>query len=129
MKSLPSVAISLFDSAIKYLNNKNVELEKLDIFNHIVELYLNEAYILFSIDNREKALEKLNDAIIEINEWKSVINDPENETDSTTSKRLLCYKSMLIYQTKAEIDITLDTYKPMIIIYLFSTTVKIFYSL
>ena len=110
MKSLPSVAISLFDSAIKYLNNKNVELEKLDIFNNIVELYLNEAYILFSIDNREKALEKLNDAIIEINEWKSVINDPENETDSTTSKRLLCYKSMLIYQTKAEIDITLDNY-------------------
>lgn len=108
MKSLPSVAIALYEAAIKYLNNKNVELERLDIFNNVVELYLNEAFVSFSIDNRDKALEKINDAIIEVNEWKSVINEPENEADTSLSKQLLYLKSMMIYQTKAEIDITFE---------------------
>ena len=117
IKSNPTVAISLYDCAAKYLMGKTSGTPFFNqIFEDIFQLNLNSALVNYSLDSRDKTMAKLNDCLFAINEWTNILEEyytEKKEYDQEEKNSKLLYineKLLLVYQTKAELEKSFENF-------------------
>lgn len=117
IKSIPTVAINLYDCAAKYLMSKSSSNPFFNqIFEDILQLNLNSALVNYSLDNRERTISKLNDCIFTINEWTNTLNEyyaeikEYNQEDKKMRLHFINKNLLLVYQTKAELEKSFQNY-------------------